>query len=549
MGGSDQMALAQSNNIIEEIKNLRLEVEELKRRLTNVQVDSLDEMTSDLGQIGSGQLVFGNGNEIGDGFSGVWFGYPGLIINEEEWNLAGINNDVLQVGISAIDGKLYTAGGMLIADQNALTMEGLLYALVHNATYGGVTRTMRYGMFLPAGSTTPAGIISFESPAGTNLLSNPGFEDGDFTSWTTAGAGTWSVGTDTPTPQEGTYCAKLTATEAQTADHTLTSDAFDVTGDTVYLVSLYSYFESNLWSTQHDLEVKWYDAVSGGGSLVRTDTVQINYQADTWAQTIAQYTSPPGALSAKIVVTLQRGSGNNDPGLALDNFSFSAISVGKAIYFAPDITLTGGICLTHLAAAQTAPPAGQTGLSFRDTGGYLIGSDGVKKELAPDGSYKRLSVFNTTTETTIFSHVFKGGVLGIYGRFSVHTSFLVNNSTGSTRNVTVKVKAGATELLVKAVAFTTATAGYRGGMYIDVDWANTGLEGATSQAMRISWNSGPVDANTAGNIGGDQTIHNFAAIDTSDDWTFSITVTLAVASADLYVHTTGAQLLGPYYHE
>lgn len=61
-------------------------------------------------KIPSGEITLGDGTP-GDGFSGVRIAFPALVYNGESWNLVGINNDVLQIGIRASDGKFIAAGG------------------------------------------------------------------------------------------------------------------------------------------------------------------------------------------------------------------------------------------------------------------------------------------------------------------------------------------------------------------------------------------------------------------------------------------------------
>lgn len=66
-------------------------------------------------RIDSGEIQLGSGTP-GDGFSGVRIGFPAFEYDGEEWNIAGIDNDSLQVGIRASDGR-FRGGSVSIDDQ------------------------------------------------------------------------------------------------------------------------------------------------------------------------------------------------------------------------------------------------------------------------------------------------------------------------------------------------------------------------------------------------------------------------------------------------
>lgn len=79
-------------------------------------VEGLSDISKRLGLIQAGEFRVGNGEAIGKGFSGVRIGYPAFTYSGEAWNIVGVNNDVLQVGIRSSDGKLIAAGGDVIID-------------------------------------------------------------------------------------------------------------------------------------------------------------------------------------------------------------------------------------------------------------------------------------------------------------------------------------------------------------------------------------------------------------------------------------------------
>ena len=57
---------------------------------------------------------------------------------------------------------------------------------------------------------TAVAALSFAHPARANLITNPGFETGDFTGWTTSGAGASVVGTFVFPPHSGSFQAHIT---------------------------------------------------------------------------------------------------------------------------------------------------------------------------------------------------------------------------------------------------------------------------------------------------------------------------------------------------
>ncbi len=70
-----------------------------------------------LGLIRAGEFRSGNNREIGDSFTGMRIGYPGFAYpatsteSTDLYNLAGVDQDTIMVGIGASDGVLYFGGG------------------------------------------------------------------------------------------------------------------------------------------------------------------------------------------------------------------------------------------------------------------------------------------------------------------------------------------------------------------------------------------------------------------------------------------------------
>lgn len=73
-------------------------------------------------KIPSGEITLGD-NVPGSNFSGVRIAFPALIYNGEEWNIVGVNSDVLQVGIRASDGKFLAGGGDVVIDNGGIRIK------------------------------------------------------------------------------------------------------------------------------------------------------------------------------------------------------------------------------------------------------------------------------------------------------------------------------------------------------------------------------------------------------------------------------------------
>jgi hypothetical protein len=123
-------SLPEIQSLVEQIKNdLPLLVQ--RSQITPQQVvvgEGLSDISKRLGLVMAGEFRAGNGIEPGLGFSGVRLGYPAFVYENDTWNFVGISDDVLQVGISADDGKMYFGAGTGILDVEGIKIvaEGLL---------------------------------------------------------------------------------------------------------------------------------------------------------------------------------------------------------------------------------------------------------------------------------------------------------------------------------------------------------------------------------------------------------------------------------------
>jgi hypothetical protein len=88
-----------------------------------VTITGLSDISERLGLVQAGEFRAGNGVEPGFGFKGVRMGYPAFAYANDTWHLAGVNNDVLQFGLSATDGKGYFAAGKALVGSDGMILE------------------------------------------------------------------------------------------------------------------------------------------------------------------------------------------------------------------------------------------------------------------------------------------------------------------------------------------------------------------------------------------------------------------------------------------
>lgn len=228
------------DKIYEEVLKLKTELENqlAQRRISATQVqvsEGLSDISERLGLIQAGEFRAGNGVEPTKGFSGVRIGYPSFTYNGNTYNIVGVRNDKLQIGISADDGSMLAAGGNIIMDAKGIhsptrqilfrmspTSGDTLYA------YGGLWGNTQYN------SQARFGI--FNAQIGSIDFADD-FEDGTTDAWTVTGTPT--VATDSPqdlysvevdnsnyitktltTVANNQYAILLYAKQAETGSHT-----------------------------------------------------------------------------------------------------------------------------------------------------------------------------------------------------------------------------------------------------------------------------------------------------------------------------------------
>lgn len=171
------------------LESIHKEVIELPNRITVgpqqvTIVQGLSEISQSLGLVLAGEFRVGNQKPPGSGFTGVRMAYPGMTYSSSLWNIVGVNNDVLQFGLSAADGKAYAGAGSVLLGSEGVSITYRDVAgqdAQHGLTFWNPTRTTEYGGWyatLAAGvyfhviqnlqitGTSAVTLIRSQSPAG-----------------------------------------------------------------------------------------------------------------------------------------------------------------------------------------------------------------------------------------------------------------------------------------------------------------------------------------------------------------------------------------------
>lgn len=224
MADENDLNGAVANNLLDEVKALRREVENLKRR--PVEATEASEIVDSLGVLSEGEFRSyadpQNPVEPGDGFSGVRICGGGVEYGGERYMIVGADNDQLMFGFRTTDGLGLFAGGNAKIGLTGIEMLGLNYLIKHTATNAGETRVGKLMMTLPDGSTVPIYALDFTSEAGPELMTNGDFESGDFTDWTKTTETNGAFTIDDTVKQDGSYSAKFTPISVQSAPKTAT---------------------------------------------------------------------------------------------------------------------------------------------------------------------------------------------------------------------------------------------------------------------------------------------------------------------------------------
>ena len=323
-----------------------------------ITVSNLQALSANMGNLSvSGLLTMnGEGSALAIGITPPTSSTEGTGIWIDRTGIYGLLNSSQQMAMNSTTGKFDFCGGLAYIDADGITGSQLLKWMIRQiATSGANERTMKFGMDLPEGSTTPAAVWSYTSPAGAELMVNGGAELGDFTGWTktTETNGVWNTSAYKRT---GTYSFIFFATTGSTsATGVLTSARMGVTAANNHLCAGYLYSQSRaalplklpeyVLPTTAKIEVKWYDHISAG-SLLRTDTIRSGAVSGSWVGNELAKTSPTGALSAAFVLTMVVTKTNVQVcSCYFDDMAFSEVTANQKLWLADN-----GLNVSNLVA-------------------------------------------------------------------------------------------------------------------------------------------------------------------------------------------------------
>jgi hypothetical protein len=142
--------------------NLLTRLDQAERKIRSVesadfQAPDLSAFAPAVGEVTEMRILAGDGDLEGGTYSGTAMVWPSIEINGFSYTFLGMNNGVLEFGLSALDGRAYFAGGAGVIDANGIDLTGIRYALRHyatdlaglNARYGSFEMMFRMGNLLP----------------------------------------------------------------------------------------------------------------------------------------------------------------------------------------------------------------------------------------------------------------------------------------------------------------------------------------------------------------------------------------------------------------
>ena len=116
--------MASIDDVLRLLRDIDADVQSIGPRIQivgpQIIVTGLADISKNLGVVQSGEFRAGNSLEPGFGFTGGRFGWPGFNYGGTEYFLAGVDDDVLQVGLSLTDGKVYAGEGNVILDSGGI---------------------------------------------------------------------------------------------------------------------------------------------------------------------------------------------------------------------------------------------------------------------------------------------------------------------------------------------------------------------------------------------------------------------------------------------
>ncbi len=121
------------------LQRIQQKVDDIPARLAiagyQVRVTDLSQINSNLGLVMAGEFRVGNGKDPGKGFTGGRYGWPQFWYGGKQYFWVGVNNDTLEVGANALDGRLYAGGGSVIIGSDGIATYGSTYDRTYHKFY------------------------------------------------------------------------------------------------------------------------------------------------------------------------------------------------------------------------------------------------------------------------------------------------------------------------------------------------------------------------------------------------------------------------------
>lgn len=179
-------------------------------------VAGLSDISERLGLIRSGEFRSGNNKEPGYGFSGVRIAYPPMTYNEDQWNIAGVENDKLQFGLSSETGAASFGGGNITMDRSGMVQTGFGILTEFQSRNNDNYLSFMGGIVLPTGKRVQGQHMANIG----DVIFSDGFESGYGASWGVDNGSPEVIDTDS---YSGSKCLYLDAARVDRAALTLTT--------------------------------------------------------------------------------------------------------------------------------------------------------------------------------------------------------------------------------------------------------------------------------------------------------------------------------------